>query len=191
MNIIQPPERLIKPARLSLTDELRLHHMKGKHFPFPMFQGEVEITVRNPDGSVATHAKKKNLATRELHEHCTYHDDGMDNWRIVISNDQYDYNFHKSVMLSSLSGGSYASASKSNNSTTETWEFRAAWTTPPPSDRIFYWVGVVGKGDMCRQNGQLDMLAVVICGTKLSSGILQTNVQTLEIVYRLSWIRVS
>lgn len=181
----------MKKKVLSLSDTLKIHRIVGKKSFMPMFEGEVEATLKDANGRVVQQVKEKNLVNaliiEILQRYEEYNINSSGETNIVISNDQYGMYKYKTVLMNTFGSASNATLSSfSKDTSAKTWTFRATFAQPG-TDRTIWTIGLARYTG--NSTGNARALHSVFCGTKLSQSVTQTTVQTLEIAYRLSLTR--
>jgi hypothetical protein len=156
-----------------------------------MSGNEVEIFLRDAkSGELQGHVKKRNMATRFLHQiFGRISSDKINTGYVTISNDPTPMNLWKTVIRSTYANAMVLAATTSVNSTARTWTFSASLPPPTAPGRVFQFVGVGVYGESAPSTNAR-YSSGIFCGTTLSSELTQTNTQTLEIVYRVLFTRL-
>lgn len=179
--------------KLTLDQVLDLHRKEGKGSFSVKVSGHVDLIVRNPDGSVDQAASKSNLTTSLWSDNWHYADSlsGLIPTVmnvIILPDDDGEMNPYKTVGRHMYSSNYEVNATASINTTTDTWTWTVVFNQPSVNRTISY-IGLRTRTEsQVATNSRL--AGGIFAMTKMTSPITQTTVQTLEVVYRVSFTRI-
>jgi len=183
-----------QPTLAQVMDANRAH---GWHPMAPvMHDNQIEIYLRDvASGTLQGHVKAKNMATRVFNNLLCFAihygtDFQVNGGFIVVSNDLTAMHALKTVIRSTYPGTMAATASLAINNVAKTWTFSGTFAAPA-SNRTFQFVGITSQhGTEYVPSTNNRNIGPLLCGTRLTSPLIQTTTQTLEIVYRIAFTRV-
>ena len=172
--------------RLTLQQIKDLHKAEGCDPLSISVHGHVDLVVRNADGSIDQVMSKPNLATH-LWNDFWHAQPNLRNLNVfILPEDNGDVHPLRTTARHLYPENYEVSASSSLNSTTNTWTYTVVFN-PPSSNRTIRYIGLKG-GQIAGENTARNVQCIFAM-TRLTSNILQTTSQTLEVVYRVSFSR--
>jgi hypothetical protein len=178
---------------LSLGQLLDLHRLEGKGSFSVKPQGHVDLVIRNADGSVDQAASKSNLTTSLWNDNWHFTDvfsgqQPSTAYVFILPDDGDDMNPYKTAGRHLYPNNYEVSSIASINTSTKTWTWTAVFNQPS-ANRTFRYIGLRTRLGVQDTNGNARTAGGIYAMTKMTSDITQTSVQTLEVVYRVSFTR--
>lgn len=172
--------------KLTLQQIKELHKAEGCNPLSVEVHGHVDLIIKNADGSVDQVVSKPNLATHMWND--WWHSRvNLRQLRVFIApEDNGDVHILKTFTRHLYPENYEVDVYSSLNSTTNTWTYTAVFS-PPSSNRTIRYIGLHGGG--IGGDNTARAVQCIFAMTKLTSNILQTTSQTLEVVYRVSFSR--
>lgn len=179
--------------KLTLDQVLDLHRKEGKGSFSVKVSGHVDLIVRNLDGSVDQAASKSNLATSLWNDNWHFSDYFSQYipataYTFILPDDGGEMNPYKTAGRHLYPNNYEVFTTASINTATKTWTWTAVFNQPS-ADRTFRYIGLGTRIGAQATSGNFRGPAGIYAMTKMTSNITQTSVQTLEVVYRVSFTR--
>lgn len=181
--------------KLTLDQVLDLHRKEGKGSFSVKVNGHVDLIVRNLDGSVDQAASKSNLTTSLWNDNWHFNDGASVGSLaptglhvFILPDDGGEMNPYKTAGRHLYPDNYEVFADASINTATKTWTWTAVFNQPSVN-RSFRYIGLRTRYYAQPTNGNARTPAGIYAMTRMTSDITQTSVQTLEVVYRVSFTR--
>ena len=125
--------------KLTLAELKKLHEMDGRDQLGIKVDGQVEIIVRNEDGSVDQVFNKKNLATSLWNDYWMFYWPDLRNLNIfILPNDNYEMNGYRTSARHNYTNNYEVNVWASVNSSTDTWTYTGVLGAPSAARAIRY-----------------------------------------------------
>lgn len=178
--------------KLSLSDLKKIHAEDGRRPLSIKMQGHVDLIVRNPDGSIDQAVSKTNLATSLWDGVQVLSPWSVSNQRslfnlFILPNDNGEMTPYKTAARHLYQNNYEVAVDASVNTATSTWTWTAVFSAPS-QDRTFRYVGLKARNTIGTDNTGRSV-TYIYAMTKMTADITQSTVQTLEVVYRVSFSR--
>jgi len=153
-------------------------------------EGLVDVIVRNPDGSIDQHERKKNLITDTTRIMFSYPSSSLLSTNNIFIHQNSLPIFKAVTSMRSVISGTYAQAPSSSvlDGPNRLWTFTTTFAAPP-SNRTFQTIGLCksinNSGFTNLKLGPAGIMAATVLGTPIN----QSTIQTAEIVYRIALTR--
>lgn len=174
--------------KLSLSQLKKMHENNGRRPIAVKVTGHVDVIVRNLDGEVDQAASKKNLTTDMWNDIWSFGPVDLRNMNVfILPDDGGDVHKYKTAGRHLYQDNYEVYAYAALNSSTDTWTWTAVFN-PPAANRVFRYIGLKSNAGIGTDSVGRSVTNIYAM-TKMTSDISQSTIQTLEIVYRVSFSR--
>ncbi len=171
--------------RQSLSDLLRESNEN-----LPRIEGLVDVVLRNADGSIAEAVHKRNMVTELFRMLFASNDHpiGAGNVNVFIHENAAAMHAKRTVMRTTMSNTWAQIVTPTRDGPNRLWTFQTVFAAPGTA-RVFQTVGISrNRSTTVIFNGKTGPTNIM-AATVLGSPISQSTSQTLEVTYRLAFLR--